>query len=349
MEFITDYGLFLAKAVTFLVVFMILAGFIFSFAERNKKQPRGHLEITRLNDVYTDLTDQLNQAVLSGEQRKAYEKQRKKELKSKKSASKKSSQDAGDADRKVFVIDFKGDIRASAVTNLREEVTAVLSLAESRDEVVIKLESGGGMVHAYGLASSQLDRIKKKGVPLTVCVDKIAASGGYMMACVANKILAAPFAMIGSIGVLAQMPNFNKLLKKHDIDFEMLTAGEHKRTLTLFGENTDKGREKFQEEIEETHGLFKDFVQSHRTEVDIHKVATGEAWFGEQAIGLGLIDEICTSDEYLVKTAQEAELFEVKYIARKSLQEKVGLAAENSADGLLGRIIERLQDSRFFS
>ena len=109
---------------------------------------------------------------------------------------------------------------------------------------------------AYGLAASQMQRIRDKKLKLTVCVDKVAASGGYMMAVVADKIIAAPFAVLGSIGVLAQVPNFHRLLKKHDVDFEMLTAGKYKRTLTMFGENTDKGREKFQEDIEDTHVLF---------------------------------------------------------------------------------------------
>ena len=175
-------------------------------------------------------------------------------------------------------------MKASAVSSLRQEITAILSLAEKQDEVLVRLESGGGMVHAYGLASSQLLRIRNQDIDLTVCVDKVAASGGYMMACVANKLLAAPFAVIGSIGVIAQIPNFHRLLKKNDIDFEMITAGEYKRTLTMFGENTEKGREKFAEDIEDVHVLFKDFVKEHRPALDVEAVATGEVWFGQRAI-----------------------------------------------------------------
>src|SRR5690606_11055820 len=199
---------------------------------------------------------------------------------------------------RVFVLDFDGDIKASATDNLRHEVTALLSLASAEDEVVLRLESGGGMVHGYGLAASQLARIRQAGVPLTVCVDKVAASGGYMMACIGDKVLSAPIAILGSIGMVAQLPNVHRLLKKHDIDFEVLTAGEYKRTLTVFGENTEKGREKFQEDLETTHELFKNFVGRYRPQLSIDEIATGEVWLGVSALNKHLVDELKTSDEY---------------------------------------------------
>ena len=140
------------------------------------------------------------------------------------------------------------------------------------------------MVHTYGLAASQLHRITRAGIPLTVSVDKGAASGGYLMACVANTIIAAPFAIIGAIGVLAQIPNFNRALKKVDVDYEVMTAGEHKAPITMFGEITDKGKNKLQQELEETHDLFKGFITQHRPQVPVHEVASGEVWYGQQAI-----------------------------------------------------------------
>ena len=239
-------------------------------------------------------------------------------------------------------------IRASATEQLRHEVTAVLSMAQPSDEVVVRLESGGGMVHAYGLASSQLARLRDAGLPLTVCVDKVAASGGYMMACVANRVLAAPFAVLGSIGVVAQLPNVHRLLKKHDIDVEVLTAGEFKRTLTVFGENTDKGREKFQEDLELTHQLFKGFVSRYRPQLDIDKVATGEVWLGLSALEHELVDGLQTSDEYLARRANEAELFQLRFINRKSLQERIGLAASVAIDRVLLGWWERLLQQRFW-
>ena len=218
---------------------------------------------------------------------------------------------------------FKGDIKASDVSSLREEISAILTFASKNDEIFVTLESAGGTVHGYGLAASQLKRIRDKNIKLIVAVDKVAASGGYMMACVADKIIAAPFAIIGSIGVLAQIPNFYRLLKKHNVDFEQVTVGQYKRTLTLFGENTDEDREKVQEELEETHQLFKDFIKEYRDDVDIDKIATGEHWYGKQAIELKLVDELKTSDDYLSEAVQNADIYEIDYIRKKPLSEKI--------------------------
>lgn len=241
----------------------------------------------------------------------------------------------------MFVTHFDGDIKASETQELREVITAILSIAKPSDEVVVCLESPGGMVHGYGLAASQLARITEKNIPLTVCVDKVAASGGYMMACVANKIVAAPFAVIGSIGVVAQIPNFHRLLKKHDVDYEMLTAGEYKRTLTMFGENTEKGRQKFVEDLEETHDLFKDFIRQHRSVVDVDKVATGEIWFGTKALEEKLIDAVQTSDAYLFDKKDSADLFEINYVHKRTVMEKLGINAEASLERVIGKLWQK--------
>lgn len=347
MEFLFEYGLFFAKVATGVVAFVIIVSVIFSASQKNKQSPeRGHLEITPLNQQFEHLKETMLLATVDESLQKAEEKKlhkaKKKQLSNEKKASKKNSNTSSETKSKVYVLSFDGNISASAVGHLREEVTAVLTQATPKDEVLLRLESSGGMVHSYGLASSQLDRLRKKNIPLTVCVDKVAASGGYMMACVADKILAAPFAIIGSIGVVAQMPNFNKVLKKHDVDFELLTAGEHKRTLTMFGENTDKGREKFIEELEETHQLFKDYVSTRRPQVDIDKIATGEIWYGARAQDMALIDDIQTSDEYLVSRIEEADVFEISYVFKKKLHERLGIAAEESADRLLVKWWARL-------
>ena len=248
---------------------------------------------------------------------------------------------------RVFVLDFDGDIRASAVENLRHEITALLTMATPQDEVVLRLESGGGMVHGYGLAASQLVRIRDAGVPLTVCVDKVAASGGYMMACIGNRILTAPFAILGSIGVVAQLPNVHRLLKKHDVDFEVLTAGEYKRTLTVFGENTERaGRSS--RKTRTTHELFKNFVARYRQNLSIDDVATGEVWLGIAALGKHLADELKTSDQYLAGRAQEAELFQLHYIQKKSLPERFGMAASTIMEHGLLKGWSRLNEQRFW-
>ncbi|UTA46370.1 protease SohB [Simiduia sp. 21SJ11W-1] len=336
MEFLMEYGLFLAKTVTLVVALGIVIGLLVSAGARGKKDPDGEVEVRRLNDHYDDVKDMMQSALLDEAEYKALQKAEKKkqklEAKRKKGARKDEQQAEQAAPKRVFVVDFEGDIRASATEALREEITALLSVAKAGDEVVVRLESGGGMVHSYGLAASQLKRITDAGISLTVCVDKVAASGGYMMACVANKILAAPFAIVGSIGVVAQMPNFHRLLKKNDIDFELLTAGEYKRTLTMFGENTDKGRQKFLDELEDVHGLFKRFISVHREKVDVEKVATGEVWFGQQAIDNLLVDDIKTSDEYITAQYADAQVFELRYEQPKSLPQKLGLAAETAFD-----------------
>ncbi len=348
MEFLFNYGLFLAKAVTLVVAIGLIIGLIASVGARNKRGQRGQIEITHLNELYKDMADALKSSILDPaeykKQAKAEQKAQKKELKAKKNA----EEGEAEARRTLFVVNFDGDIKASATDTLREEITAILSVAKPGDEVVVKLESPGGLVHSYGFAASQLARVKSKGITLTACVDKVAASGGYMMACVANRILAAPFAVIGSIGVVAQLPNFHKVLKKHDIDYDILTAGEYKRTLTVFGENTEKGRRKFIEDLEDTHSLFKTFVEENRQQVDVPTVATGEVWFGRQAIEHQLVDDLSTSDAYLTAQVEQADIFEVAYVTKKSLHEKLGMSVAAGFDKVLTSWAGRLFNTRPF-
>ncbi|OUS11822.1 protease SohB [Gammaproteobacteria bacterium 53_120_T64] len=344
MEFLSEYGLFLAKSLTVVVVVAVLAGILASLGQRGKRHDKGHIDVLSFNDTIADMSDALADVVVSDEARKALLKAEKKEKKAQQKADKKASKsgDAPVAKKRVFVLDFHGDIRASAVASFREEITTVLSLASSHDEIVVRLESGGGMVPSYGLAASQLDRITKKSIPLTVCIDKVAASGGYMMACVADQILAAPFAVIGSIGVVAQIPNVHRLLKKHDVDIELMTAGKYKRTLTMLGENTEEGREKFREELEDTHELFKTFVGEHRPGLDVEEIATGEVWYGAPAVKKGLVDDTKTSDEYLIAQLDSADIYTVAYVHKKTLPEKFGFALESSGDRFVMRWVRRL-------
>ncbi|MFG0411053.1 protease SohB [Pseudomonas sp. FYR_11] len=340
MEFLAEYASFLAKTATLVIAILVVLSAIAGLRGKGRRKSGGQLQVTRLNEFYKDLRERLESGLLDKAQLKALRKQQAK-------AEKQQKKGKGKADEqgRVFVLDFDGDIKASATESLRNEITALLTLATARDEVVLRLESGGGLVHSYGLAASQLARIRQAGIPLTVCIDKVAASGGYMMACIGDKIVSAPFAVLGSIGVVAQLPNVNRLLKKHDIDFEVLTAGEYKRTLTVFGENTEKGREKFQEDLDITHQLFKDFVARYRPQLHIDEVATGEVWLGVAALNRQLVDTLQTSDEYLSERARNANLFHLHYAERKSLQERIGVAAsgamENTLVGLwskLGRL-----------
>ncbi|EXS29097.1 MULTISPECIES: protease SohB [Acinetobacter] len=248
--------------------------------------------------------------------------------------------------QKIFVLDFKGDIQASAVENLREEITLILATAKAgRDRIVVRLESPGGMVHGYGLAAAQLVRLRDAGFHLTICVDKVAASGGYMMACIANEIIAAPFAIVGSIGVVAQVPNFNRLLKEHNVDFELYTAGQYKRTVTMFGENTPEGKAKFEEELQQTHVLFKHFVEKYRPQLNVDKVATGEHWYGEDALDLNLVDKLKTSDEYLLALLPQHDVYVINTRKKATLGEKLGLQAAQMADSLIPTVMSKVMES----
>ena len=344
MELLSQYGLFLAKIATVVIAIAVVAVLVVNLTQR--KRQRGELRITRLSEQYQEMQEEMSLALLDSHQQKLWHKaQKKKHKQDAKAAKAKAKLNAAQekAKPRVYVLDFKGSMDAHEVASLREEVTAVLAVAKPQDQVVVRLESPGGVVHGYGLAASQLQRLREKQIPLTVAVDKVAASGGYMMACVADKIVAAPFSIIGSIGVVAQIPNFNRFLKSKEIDIELHTAGQYKRTLTLLGENTEEGRQKFREDLNETHHLFKDFVHRMRPALDIDQVATGEHWYGTQAQEKGLVDEVGTSDDLLLNLMEGRELVGVRFTQRKRLLDRFTNSAAESADRLLLRWLQRGQ------
>jgi len=322
MEFLAEYGLFLLKVMTIVIAIVIV---IAVGAAAGRKATQDHLEVENLNRKYRKTAASLRSAVSSKDERK-------KQTKEEKKRQKVEQKQAGRP--RSFVIDFKGDLKASAVASLREEVSAVLDVATPDDEVVLCLENHGGIVHEHGLAASQLARIRDRDIPLLVCVDKVAASGGYLMACVASRIYAAPFAILGSIGVLAQIPNFNRLLDSHGVDFEQISAGRYKRTVTMFGKNTDADRAKLKEELEDIHTLFKAAVGRYRADLDLETVATGEHWYGTRALELGLADELLTSDELLLQRAAGRDVYHVSYKIKQPLQKRI----MSNIDGALEKV-----------
>lgn len=337
MEFLFEYGLFVAKAITIVITIVAILVLVIAVANKQKSSDGTvNLEIDSLSDDFDELSEIGKQALLSKDEMK-------KQAKEKKKAKKNKAEKKPEKTKHLFVIDFNGSSMAEEVDTLRKEITALLCIAEKDDEVLIKVESGGGVVHGYGLAASQLKRIKDKGLKLTVSIDKVAASGGYMMACVGDRIISAPFAIVGSIGVVAQLPNFNKLLKKNDIDVEMHTAGEFKRTLTVFGENTQEGRDKFQSELEDVHVMFKDFVADNRSAVNIESVATGEYWYGLKAKELNLVDDIQTSDDFLMQENRHFKIFKLKYAAKKNFAQKLGLAVSNGVESGLSNVLTKVK------
>jgi len=363
-EFFYEYGMFFLKALTFVVAFGLILMAIVAAATRSSgggggAGREGRITIKNYNEKLEDLQDALSFSLLEPEQQKEAEKEKKTERKAEKklakAAAKKARKQRGKGETivveekkpRLYVLDFDGDIRASEVEKLRREITAVLTTATPEDEILVRLESGGGMVTSYGLAASQLDRIRDKKIPLTICVDKVAASGGYMMACVADKVVAAPFAVLGSIGVVAQIPNFHRLLKELNIDFELLTAGKYKRTLTVFGENTDEGRDKFLEDIERIHGQFKAYVGERRPKLDIEEVATGEIWSGQDTLDLHLADELSTSDQYLIDACEAREVLILTYKEKKSLADRFSFGIQHVIDNVLLKWFDRLLKSRY--
>ena len=337
-DILTGYGIFILEILTILLVIAAIVAMIILAKQRNATH-HGELVVTDLSEEFKETVKHLRNFQLSEEELKQAEKAEKKAKKQEAKALKAKLKNGEKETPKpcVYVLDFKGDISASETTALREEISAIINVAKADDEVLLRLESPGGVVHGYGLAASQLARLKQKGIKLTVAVDKVAASGGYMMACVADKIASAPFAIIGSIGVVAQIPNIHRLLKKHDVDFDVMTAGEFKRTVTVLGENTEKGKQKFQAELEETHQLFKQFVAQNRPHLDIDKVATGEHWFGQQALELQLVDELATSDDIILEKMKDKSVISVKYKVKKPLLQKIGKQAEESIEGIIYR------------
>ena len=332
LEIFLEYGLFLLKVITVLISVIVLISFV---AASKKSNTSEGLEIENLNEKYKGLSDSLNKAVMEKDEWK--KKQKSEKAIAKKNKKKKTRKP------KAYILDFIGDIKASAVPSLREEVTAILDIAKRNDQIVLRLDNHGGVVHEHGLAASQLARIRQKKIHLTVVVDKVAASGGYLMASVANKIYAAPFAIIGSIGVIAQLPNFNRLLDNYGVDFEQITAGQYKRNVTMFGKNTDEDREKLKDQLEEIHELFKSSVNEYRPQLDLERVATGEHWYGSKALELGLIDEIKTSDELLIEMAKKYEIFSVKLKLKKPLKKRL----LSNIDSLLEKVDDIRWKKRF--
>lgn len=337
MTFLSEYGVFLAKLATLIVIVVAIMVAVVSSRAR-RKESSGELQITHPGDEYKKMARSLRAETLSQNDRKQWLKNEKKADKQRKKSAK---YEGSDAKPRLFILKFSGSMDAHEVQTLRKEITALLSVANQTDEVLLQLESPGGVVHGYGLAASQLQRIRQAGIKLTVAVDKVAASGGYMMACVADDIVAAPFAILGSIGVVAQVPNLHRWLKKNDVDVELHTAGQYKRTLTLLGENSESGREKFRQDLEQTHQLFKAFVKDMRPTLNIDDVATGEHWYGSQALEKGLVDRIATSDEIVIDKMSQFQLIGLSYTQRKGLIERLSGGMANAAERGLIKLWQR--------
>ena len=339
MEILVDYLIFLLKVFT-IALAITLPLLIIIGSSKNKSQPKGKVSITNLSDKFEDMGNALKGSLMNPKELKKFNKDLSKDKKKKNKT---------ENEETVFVLNFNGDIQASEVEKLKQEVNSILLSESECKEVVLKVESGGGSAYAYGLCAAELKRLVDNEISLTVCIDKVAASGGYLMSCVATKIIAAPWAIVGSIGVIAQLPNFHRLLKKNSIDFEMHTAGAFKRTLTTLGENTEEGREKFKSELEDLHLIYKNFVKEQRPQVDTEVVATGEVWQGEEAVKVGLVDSLETSDNYLVNLSKEAKLLEIEFVEKKNLTERFAFSMQLIIEKTLFKFYDLINRDRFTS
>ncbi|MBE8182177.1 MAG: protease SohB [Candidatus Portiera sp.] len=345
MEFLSEYGIFVAKFLTSIILVVIFFAIIIGMIARTRQtESTGKVKITSMNQSIKDVKMQIQSYILSPKEFKQLVKNNKKEEKKKNKGKNKESKKPPI----IYVVNFVGDMQASNLKYLTDTISAIISVAKPKQEVVLKLESGGGYVHSYGLAAAQLLRLKEHNIQLTVCIDKVAASGGYLMAAMADKICAAPFAILGSIGVVGMVPNINKALQKQDIDVEYHTSGDYKRTLTVLGKNDAKGRKKFQEDLKQTHKLFKDVVKEHRPSLSLPKVATGEVWYGIDAKKHKLIDMITTSDEYLHGMVAKAELYEVSVKAKRKITDRIGKASEEAVSGVVDKLLAKIMKLRLF-
>jgi serine protease SohB len=340
MAFWLDIAAFVLKAVIIVTAIGGLAVLIARLARSNEPKDQ-EIKVRSLDERYDDMRDAMNGELLDRKERKALAKSRKKEAKA--AAKTRRAQEPG---KRIFVLTFKGDMRASAVKRLGAEIDAVLIAARPEtDETVIRIESPGGTVTGYGLAAAEILRLRDRKIKVIASVDQVAASGGYMMACAADRIVAAPFAIVGSIGVVAPVPNLHRLLKKNEIDFEEITAGEFKRTVSVLGEITPAGREHFREKLDTTHEAFKAHVAECRPDVDIGRVANGDYWLAREGLALGLVDEIMTGDDLLFRARDRARLYEVSTEARKTLFQQLlsglGGAAQKGADVVIARLAAR--------
>ena len=345
-EFMEQYWSFYSAAVAIFLFagFSLIIKLIFFKRKKKKKEP--HLTFKHWNHRFANDFEQLEREIhaanfLPKDAVKLLKKAKKKEDKNEKLKDKEKDIKTVNTIREkllngldskevlkehsncVYVLTFIGSIMASEVEQLREQISFLIQVAKPSDEIVIRITSPGGAVPQYGLASSQIERLKIAGLRCVVCVDTVAASGGYMMASVADKIIAAPFAIIGSIGVVAGIPNFYRVLQKNEIDYHLFTAGKYKRTVTPFSEVTDEGKQKLQDDITAIHEAFKRHIKDGRPGVDIEEISTGEYWLATQAKEKGLVDEIMTSDDYLCRKLDDYEIIEIKTEIEQNRLEKL--------------------------
>ncbi|KZX82185.1 hypothetical protein A3715_00045, partial [Oleiphilus sp. HI0009] len=287
-----------------------------------KKNSDGRIIVKSLNEEYQEIQDALLKF---------------KPLKPIKSSSIRKFK-ASPNKQSIFVLDFKGDKTASSVGSLSKEVSAILSVAKPNDEVFLRLESPGGTITGYGLASQQLIRLREAGIRLVVSVDEIATSGGYMMAAVGDRIIASPTSMLGSIGVIMEVPNFYNLLDRAGVQFHQFTAGKHKRLVSMTNKIGDAAKDQINQDLEKSHELFKNHVHTYRNSVNLESVSHGDVWSAKYCLDNKLVDDLMTSEAYLFDRASRANIFHISWDVERSFSDKLSSFAAQASINTLDKV-----------
>ncbi len=214
---------------------------------------------------------------------------------------------------RLAVLRFQGlrDLNASGDQRLSEAIDEVLVNRDHFEEAVVIIDSPGGTTHGYGHAYALLERLSASGLKVTACIDRIGASGGYLMALPADRILAGPFAIVGSVGVVAGIPNVKRLLEEKGVSYRLFVAGDKKRVVHFADDDGPEVREYMDEKLAGIHTQFLQAVEKHRGDrVKLDEVRSGDHWSAEESVekGLGLVDELQTSAEYLLERNREVAL-----------------------------------------
>jgi len=214
------------------------------------------------------------------------------------------------------------------------------------DAIIFRIDSPGGSVLASDIIWRALEVAKQSGKPLIASFSNVAASGGYYVAAGADAILAPPGSLTGSIGVFALRPVLKGLLDKLDINVEKMTRGAHADLLIASQPLSPETAAILDREIEAIYRLFIERVAAGR-KLDLQKVdamAQGRVWTGEQALGLGLIDELGGLSEAVLRAKLALDLDADADVALMPYPE-AGTLAQQLTDTLRRISLEVVQDS----
>ena len=239
----------------------------------------------------------------------------------------------------IGYVEVKGTIR-----NSRKVVEWIDKLSENSSirAILVRIDSPGGGVAPSQEIYDALKRAREKGKPVVASIGSLGASGGYYIACAADKIVADPGSVTGSIGVIMQFPVIRDLLRKLGIDYEVIKSGEFKDIASPLRPMTDKERRLLKEVILDVYSQFVDVVAESRglPKDSVLKIADGRILSGRQAYELGLVDTL-GSQKVALDIARELGGIKGKPRLLKRKKRRIGLF-----DILFGTVDELLTPVR---